>query len=100
MATVLLMGVGIPLCVIGGLPELRKQAATPLTSCSASEMSGIGSTTGSSSGHFMIEATAFRWADKTEIRQLAAEAYAVRLLDALCGDAGPAVRQHDGVRVL
>jgi len=54
MATVLLMGVGIPLGVTGGLPELRKQAATPLTSCSASEMSGIGSTIGSSSGHFMI----------------------------------------------
>ena len=46
------------------------------------------------------EVTAFRWADQTEIRQLTSEAYAVRLLDALCEDAAPAIRQHDGTKLL
>ena len=46
------------------------------------------------------EVTAFRWADDTAIRQLTTEAYAVRLLDALHPDTAPAVRQHDGVRLL
>ena len=46
------------------------------------------------------EVTAFRWADETDIRQLTSEAYAIRLLDALHVDATPAVRQHDGIKLL
>jgi ADP-ribose pyrophosphatase YjhB (NUDIX family) len=46
------------------------------------------------------EVTAFRWATPTEVADLAAEAYAVRVLDALRDEPGPAVRQHDGTRVL
>jgi|SRR5579875_107594 len=46
------------------------------------------------------EVTAFRWADDTDIRQLASEAYAVRILDALHGDTSPAIRQHDGMHLL
>jgi 8-oxo-dGTP diphosphatase len=45
------------------------------------------------------EAQAFRWATETDIRELASEAYAVRVLDALHSDT-PAIRQHDGTRVL
>jgi 8-oxo-dGTP diphosphatase len=46
------------------------------------------------------EVTAFRWATSAEIADLAAEAYAVRVLDALDTQPGTAVRQHDGTRVL
>jgi 8-oxo-dGTP diphosphatase len=46
------------------------------------------------------EVTSFRWADEQGIEQLASQAYAVRILDALHANAAPAVRQHDGVRVL
>ncbi len=46
------------------------------------------------------EVTGFRWADESNIRQLASQAYAVRILDALRADTAPAVRQHDGIRVL
>jgi len=46
------------------------------------------------------EVTAFRWADEPGIRQLASQAYAVRVLDALRVDTAPAVRQHDGIHVL
>lgn len=46
------------------------------------------------------EVTAFHWADETDIRQLANEAYAVRLLDALDEDAAPAIRQHDGIELI
>jgi 8-oxo-dGTP diphosphatase len=46
------------------------------------------------------EVTAFRWADEATIRQLTSEAYAVRLLDALRSDTAPAIRQHDGTRLL
>ncbi len=46
------------------------------------------------------EAQAFRWATQTGIRELATEAYAVRILDAL-RDSGPAaIRQHDGSQLL
>jgi 8-oxo-dGTP diphosphatase len=45
------------------------------------------------------EVTAFRWADEHEIAQLAANAYAVRILDGLRGDALTAVRHHDGTTV-
>ena len=46
------------------------------------------------------EVTAFRWADETAICQLTTEAYAVRFLDALRQDATPAIRQHDGTKLL
>ena len=46
------------------------------------------------------EVSAFRWATAAEVAELAAEAYAVRILDALHNHAGTAVRQHDGTRVL
>ena len=46
------------------------------------------------------EVTAFRWADEDTIRQLTSEAYAVRLLDALRSDTAPAIRHHDGTRLL
>src|SRR5947209_17284834 len=46
------------------------------------------------------EVTAFRWADETDVHQLTNEAYAVRLLDALHDDAAPAIRQHDGTKLI
>ena len=46
------------------------------------------------------ESEAFRWATEAEIRSLASEAYAVRVLDALHGHAPAAVRKHDGIRLL
>ena len=46
------------------------------------------------------EATGFRWVGERDIRELAAEAYAIRVLDALQPNAAPAVRHHDGTRIL
>lgn len=46
------------------------------------------------------EAVAFRWASGIEIAELSADAYAVRLLDALAADGTPRIRAHDGVNVL
>jgi len=46
------------------------------------------------------EVTAFRWADQTAIRQLASDAYAVRVLDALRRGTTPVIRHHDGTHVL
>jgi len=46
------------------------------------------------------ETTANRWADEHAIRELAAEVYAIRVLDALRVDATPAVRHHDGTHLL
>ena len=46
------------------------------------------------------EVTAFRWAGQDAIRQLTTEACAVRLLDAMRTDTAPAVREHDGTRLL
>ena len=43
---------------------------------------------------------AFRWATRTEVPDLADEAYAVRVLDALNGDHPAAVRHHDGVHLV
>ena len=45
------------------------------------------------------EVTAFHWAGEADIRQLAGEACAVRLLDALSGDHPAAVRHHDGMHL-
>jgi 8-oxo-dGTP diphosphatase len=46
------------------------------------------------------ETEAFRWATEPEIRELAAEAYAVRVQDALHNQALVAIRQHDGSQLL
>ena len=46
------------------------------------------------------EVTAFRWADEPTIRQLASDAYAVRVLDALRSGTTPVIRHHDGTHVL
>ena len=46
------------------------------------------------------EASAFRWAANREIADLMDQAYAIRVLDALSGNQPPAVRHHDGVRLL
>jgi 8-oxo-dGTP diphosphatase len=46
------------------------------------------------------EATAFRWASADQVRELAAEAHAVRVLDALTDEQRPAVRAHDGTRLV
>lgn len=46
------------------------------------------------------EVIAFRWASKADTRELAVEAHAVRVLDALRDGGPPAVRQHDGTRLL
>jgi hypothetical protein len=46
------------------------------------------------------EAEAHRWAAEAEIRELASEAYAIRVLDALPEHAPAAIRQHYGTRLL
>ena len=46
------------------------------------------------------ETTAFRWASPGEIPDLASEAYAIRIADALADSPAPDIRQHDGVRLL
>jgi 8-oxo-dGTP diphosphatase len=46
------------------------------------------------------ETTAFRWATEADIAELADQAYAVRILDALHDEHPPAIRQHDGVHLL
>jgi 8-oxo-dGTP diphosphatase len=43
---------------------------------------------------------AFRWATRTEVPDLADEAYAVRVLEALDAGHPAAVRHHDGVRLI
>jgi 8-oxo-dGTP diphosphatase len=46
------------------------------------------------------EVSAFRWATETDVTDLADQAYAARILDALHDEHPPAVRQHDGVHLL
>jgi ADP-ribose pyrophosphatase YjhB (NUDIX family) len=46
------------------------------------------------------ETEAFRWVSENEIRELATEAFAVRVLDALHSRPSPAVREHDGYQLL
>ena len=46
------------------------------------------------------EVTAFRWATAAEVADLADEAYAVRVLDALNANHPAAVRHHDGVNLI
>jgi 8-oxo-dGTP diphosphatase len=45
------------------------------------------------------EVSAFRWATADEVRDIATEAYAIRVLDAL-DPGGTAVREHDGVHLV
>jgi 8-oxo-dGTP diphosphatase len=44
------------------------------------------------------EVSGFQWATAEEVKEMADEAFAVRVLDALA-DSAPAVRQHDGVHI-
>ena len=46
------------------------------------------------------EATAFHWATGAEATEMMAEAFAIRVLDALHSSDAPAVRSHDGIRLL
>jgi 8-oxo-dGTP diphosphatase len=46
------------------------------------------------------ETAAVRWASRREVEALADQAYAVRILDALDFATPPAVRAHDGVRLI
>jgi 8-oxo-dGTP diphosphatase len=46
------------------------------------------------------ETAEVRWATRDEVAQLADQAYAVRVLDALDVATPPAVRAHDGVRLV
>ncbi|MGI5338496.1 NUDIX hydrolase [Streptomyces sp. CA-181903] len=46
------------------------------------------------------ETRALRWATRDEVVELADEAYAIRVLDALDAANPPAVRAHDGVRLV
>jgi 8-oxo-dGTP diphosphatase len=46
------------------------------------------------------EASELRWATRAEVTELTDEAYAVRILDALDAAGPPAVRAHDGTRLV
>ena len=46
------------------------------------------------------ETEAIRWAAEDEVPELASEAYAIRVLDALHASSPAAIRQHDGVQLL
>ena len=46
------------------------------------------------------ETSALRWATREEVTELADEAYAIRVLDALDAVSPPAVRAHDGVNLI
>ncbi|MFI0943857.1 NUDIX hydrolase [Streptomyces sp. NPDC021020] len=46
------------------------------------------------------ETSALRWATRNEVSELADEAYAIRVLDALDAASPPAVRAHDGVKLV
>lgn len=46
------------------------------------------------------EAEAFRWVTPSEIKELANEAYAIRVLDALHITGPVAIREHDGQQLL
>ncbi|NEW75062.1 NUDIX hydrolase [Streptomyces rhizosphaericus] len=46
------------------------------------------------------ETRALRWATRDEVTELADEAYAIRVLDALDNTSPPAIRAHDGVQLI
>lgn len=45
------------------------------------------------------EVSGFQWATPDEVKAMADEAFAIRVLDALASQSAPAVRHHDGVHV-
>ena len=45
------------------------------------------------------ETAGYRWATEDDVRDLASEAYAARVLDGLHDQQPPAIRQHDGVHL-
>ena len=53
------------------------------------------------SGHLTLndEVSGFQWATPEEVKAMADEAFAVRVLDALASQPAPAVRHHDGVHI-
>jgi 8-oxo-dGTP diphosphatase len=53
------------------------------------------------SGHLTTndEVSGFQWATPEEIKAMADEAFAVRVLDALTEQSAPAVRNHDGTHI-
>jgi 8-oxo-dGTP diphosphatase len=46
------------------------------------------------------EVSGFQWATAEEVKEMADEAFAIRVLDALGKSPFPAVREHDGVNVI
>ena len=46
------------------------------------------------------EVTRFKWVQESDVSALMSEAYAVRILDAFGSQTVPAIREHDGVRLL
>ena|ERR1022692_2721240 len=46
------------------------------------------------------EVSGFQWATAQEVTSMVNEAFAIRVLDALDNGNSPAVRQHDGVRLV
>lgn len=46
------------------------------------------------------ETEAIRWAAEAEVTELASEAYAIRVLDALRASSPAAIRKHDGRQLL
>jgi 8-oxo-dGTP diphosphatase len=46
------------------------------------------------------ETEAFRWATEADVAELASEAYAIRVLDALRSSGQAVVRKHDGRQLL
>ena len=54
------------------------------------------------SGHLTVndEVSGFQWATLEEVKAMADEAFAVRVLDALADQPAPAVRHHDGVNIV
>ena len=53
------------------------------------------------SGHLAVndEVSGFQWATPEEVKSMADEAFAVRVLDALADNSSPTVRHHDGVHI-
>jgi 8-oxo-dGTP diphosphatase len=45
------------------------------------------------------EVSGFQWATAEEVKEMADEAFAIRVLDALDNRPIPAVREHDGARI-
>lgn len=46
------------------------------------------------------EARAVRWVNEDEVKSLVSEAFAVRILDSINYTGEPAVREHDGVKLI